>query len=119
MSNDNNKQTENDSDSDSDLARLNEKLLKARGEDKETLQKKEAEELDGQARQGIQAGVELVGAIFLPTAIGYFIDGYFDTRPLFMLILFFLGICTGFYNVYRISQNMGTAVGVKKNKKDE
>jgi ATP synthase protein I len=116
MSNDNNKHDDND---DSDLARLNEKLLKARGEDKETLQKKEVEALDGQARQGIQAGVELVGAIFLPTAVGYFIDGYFDTRPLFMLILFFLGICTGFYNVYRISQNMGTAVGVKKNKKDE
>lgn len=115
MSNDNNKQD----DKYSDLTRLNERLLKARGEDKETLQKKEAEERDGQARQGIQAGVELVGAIFLPTAIGYFIDGYFETRPLFMLILFFLGICTGFYNVYRISRNMGTAVGVKKNKKDE
>lgn len=75
--------------------------------------------MDGQARQGIQAGVELVAAIFLPTAIGYMIDGHFDTRPLFMLILFFLGICTGFYNVYRISRNMGTAVGVEKNKKDE
>lgn len=115
MSNDNNKQE----DQDSDLVRLNEKLLKARGEDKESLQKKEKQAIDDQSRQGIQAGVELVGAIFIPTAIGYFIDGYFETRPLFMLILFFLGICTGFYNVYRISQNMGTAVGVKKNKKDE
>lgn len=115
MSNDNNKQE----DQDSDLARLNEKLLKARGEDKESLQQKEKQAMDDQSRQGIQAGVELVGAIFIPTAIGYFIDGYFETRPLFMLILFFLGICTGFYNVYRISQNMGTAVGVKKNKKDE
>lgn len=115
MSNDNNKQQ----DQDSDLARLNEKLLKARGEDKESLQQKEKQAMDDQSRQGIQAGVELVGAIFIPTAIGYFIDGYFETRPLFMLILFFLGICTGFYNVYRISQNMGTAVGVKKNKKDE
>ncbi len=115
MSNDNNKQEHQDS----DLAQLNEKLLKARGEDKESLQQKEKQAMDDQSRQGIQAGVELVGAIFIPTAIGYFIDGYFETRPLFMLILFFLGICTGFYNVYRISQNMGTAVGVKKNKKDE
>ncbi len=114
MSNDNKK-----NDVDSDLSRLNEKLLKARGEDKKSIEQKEVEEMDVQARQGIQAGVELVGAIFLPTAVGYFIDGYFDTRPLFMLILFFLGICTGFYNVYRISKNMGTAVGVKKNEKDE
>jgi len=101
-----------------DLEKFNEKLLKARGEDKETLQIKKAEEVDTEARKGIQAGVELVGAIFLPTAVGYMIDGWLDTRPLFMLILFFLGICTGFYNVYRISQNMGTAVGNKKRDKD-
>ena len=104
---------------DNDLDKFNEKLLKARGEDKETLAHKKQLETEGESRQGIQTGVELVGAIFIPTVMGYFIDGYFDTRPVFMLILFFLGICTGFYNVYRISQNMGTAVGVKNDKKDE
>lgn len=103
---------------DNDLQKFNEKLLKARGEDKVSLQKKDADKVDAEARRGIQAGVELVGAIFLPTAIGYMIDGWLDTRPAFMLILFFLGICTGFYNVYRISQNMGTAVGNKKQDKD-
>lgn len=103
---------------DNDIDKFNEKLLKARGEDKESLQEKKAEEIDSEARKGIQAGVELVGAIFLPTALGYALDGWLDTRPLFMLILFFLGICTGFYNVYRISKNMGTAVGNKKHDKD-
>lgn len=105
-------------DNENDLEKFNEKLLKARGEDKVSVQKKVDEKVDAEARQGIQAGVELVGAIFLPTAVGYMIDGWLDTRPIFMLILFFLGICTGFYNVYRISQNMGTAVGNKKRDKD-
>lgn len=103
----------------SDLDDFHQKLLKARGEDKQSAEKKEQEKVELESRQGIQAGVELVGAIFIPTAIGYMIDGYFDTRPLFMLILFFLGICTGFYNVYRISQNIGTAVGAKKQDKDK
>ena len=104
---------------DDKLKQLNEKLLKARGLDSESLQNKEKDELDTEARKGIQAGVELIGAIFIPTAVGYFLDGWLETRPAFMLILFFLGICTGFYNVYRISKNMGTAVGNKKGEKDK
>lgn len=101
-----------------DLEKLNQKLLKARGLDQESLKKKEEEQKETESKQGIQAGIELVGAIFLPTAIGYMLDQWLDTQPAFMLILFFLGICTGFYNVYRITQNMGTAVGVKSPEKD-
>lgn len=101
-----------------DIRKLNEKLLRIRGEDKVTIEKKQAEKQDTEARRGAQAGIELVIAVFLPTAIGYMIDDWLDTRPLFMLILFVLGICTGFYNVYRITQNIGTAVGNKKRDKD-
>ncbi|MFP4313193.1 MAG: AtpZ/AtpI family protein [Alphaproteobacteria bacterium] len=102
-----------------DLDELNKKLLKARGEDPDTLAKKKNEDKEAESRQGIQAGIELVGAIFIPTAMGYGLDQWLETTPAFMLILFFLGICTGFYNVYRINQNMGTAVGVKTSQKDE
>ncbi len=102
--------------SENNLEEFDKKLKKARGEDPQALEAKRQEELEAESKQGIQVGVELVGAIFLPTIVGYFIDGYFDTRPAFMLILFFLGICTGFYNVYRVTQNMGTAVGVNKSR---
>lgn len=102
-----------------DLDELNKKLMKARGTDPETLKQKENEKLVVESKQGIQAGVEFVGAIFLPTAIGYGLDQWLETKPAFMLILFFLGICTGFYNVYRVTQNMGTAVGNKKPEKVE
>ncbi|MCD8562535.1 MAG: AtpZ/AtpI family protein [Alphaproteobacteria bacterium] len=55
----------------------------------------------------------------MSTAIGYGIDYYFGTKPAFLLIFFFLGVCTGFYNVYRVTQNMGTAVGIKKPAKED
>lgn len=66
------------------------------------------------SRQGVQAGIELAGAIFISTAIGYGLDSWLGTKPAFLLIMFFFGVCTGFYNVYRLTQNMGTAVGIKK-----
>lgn len=102
-----------------DIDELNKKLMKARGADAETISKIEEERKEKESKQGIQAGIELVGAIFIPTALGYGLDQWLETTPAFMLILFFLGICTGFYNVYRITQNMGTAVGIKTSEKVE
>ena len=102
-----------------DLDELNKKLMKARGTDQESIQKQKSSANEMQSKQGIQAGVELVGAIFIPSTVGYGIDQWLDTQPLFMLILFFLGICTGFYNVYRLSQNLGTGVGNKTSEKVE
>lgn len=104
---------------DNDLDKLNEKLRKARGTDEASIQKQKSEDNEMQSKQGIQAGVEFVGAIFIPSAVGYGIDQWLDTQPLFMLILFFLGIFTGFYNVYRLSQKLGTGVGNKTCEKVE
>lgn len=102
-----------------DLEEFNKKLQKARGEDPVTLEKKRQEDNESDSKKGMQAGVELVGAIFLPTLLGYYVDDWLGTRPFFTLTLLFLGIATGFYNVYRITQNMGTAVGVVKDKEPE
>jgi len=63
------------------------------------------------SRAGMQAGVELVGAIAIACAIGYGLDQWLGTQPLFIILMFFLGVATGFYNVYRVTQNLGTNVG--------
>lgn len=97
----------------SDLEELEAKIKKAKGEDPATLQKKQAAKVDTESRQGVQAGLELVAAIGVSTAMGYGLDQWLETKPLFLIIFLLLGIATGFYNVYRISQNLGTAVGVK------
>lgn len=52
---------------------------------------------------GIRAGTELVGAILGCALIGYGLDVWLDTKPLFLIGLLILGVATGFYNVYRIT----------------
>ena len=70
-------------------------------------------------KEGMHAGMEFVGAIFLPTFAGYWIDQWLGTFPAFFIGLFFLGIFTGFYNIWRVMQNLGTGVGYSQLHKDE
>lgn len=97
----------------SDLDNLGEKIRKARAGEKnlslEEIQKQKEEE---NSKMGVQVGLELVGAIFIPTFLGYWIDNWLGTLPLFMISLFFLGTAAGFYNVYRITQGAGSSVGL-------
>lgn len=66
---------------------------------------------------GMRAGTEFIVALVLPTVAGYFIDDWLGTKPIFMILLLFLGMGAGFMNIYKISQNLGSGVGyVKANK---
>ena len=69
--------------------------------------------VDENMNQGARAGVELVGAIIGGALLGYGIDYVFETRPIFFLIFILLGSITGFYNIYKITLNVGTSVGFK------
>ncbi len=44
---------------------------------------------------------ELVVALMVAVAIGWFLDEWLETRPLFLVIFFFLGAAAGALNVYR------------------
>ena len=50
--------------------------------------------------------LELVTAIVVSTAIGWFFDGLFDTRPFLLLVFFFLGVGAGLLNVFHGAQRM-------------
>lgn len=63
-------------------------------------------------RLGLRAGTELIAAIIVGGGIGHYLDKSFDTKPLFFLALLVLGVITGFVNVWRVTQNIGTAVGI-------
>jgi ATP synthase protein I len=67
---------------------------------------------------GMRAGTELVGAIGGSALIGYGIDQWLGTKPWGLIILLVLGIGAGFMNVYKTTQNMGSAVGFKKPEND-
>jgi ATP synthase protein I len=57
-------------------------------------------------RRGMLAGTEFVGAIIVGGLIGYVLDTLIGIWPVFFLIWLLLGIMTGFYNIYRITNNM-------------
>ena len=62
---------------------------------------------------GARAGLELVGGTLGGGLIGFFLDKWFETTPLLFIIFIILGAITGIYNIYKITNNIGTSVGVK------
>lgn len=63
---------------------------------------------------GMRAGTELIGAILGSALIGYGLDRWLDTAPWIMIVMLVLGVGAGFLNVWKTTQNMGSAVGFKK-----
>ena len=52
-----------------------------------------------QSGSAMSASYTLIGAILILGAIGYFIDKWQDTSPVFLLIGLLLGIIVGFYEI--------------------
>lgn len=98
--------------SDNSLNDLEKKLAQFRTESptlggKSTAREKDAENL----RNGMRAGMELVVSIAAGTLIGWGLDRWLGTKPIFLIVFILAGIGAGFMNVYRITQNTGSAVG--------
>ena len=51
-------------------------------------------------------GTELVAAVAVGTIIGFILDNWFGTKPLFILIFFFVGFAAGLLNVVRTAKDM-------------
>ena len=51
-------------------------------------------------------GTELVAAVAVGTIIGFILDSWFDTKPLLIIIFFFLGAAAGMLNVIRAANRM-------------
>ena len=51
-------------------------------------------------------GTELVAAVTVGSIIGFILDNWFDTKPLFILIFFFVGFAAGILNVVRTAKEM-------------
>jgi F0F1-type ATP synthase assembly protein I len=53
-----------------------------------------------------RVSVEFVSGIIVGTAAGYWLDNFFKSAPWLLIVGFFFGCATGFYNVYRYSQKV-------------
>jgi len=65
---------------------------------------------------GVRIGVELVVAVVVTVGIGWAVDSWFGTKPLAMVVFFFLGVAAGMWNVYRAVTGMGMKVGARRSR---
>lgn len=65
----------------------------------------------------LRIGVEVVAALVIGVGFGLFLDDWLDTKPWFMLVFFLLGAAAGMFNVYRVVQHQGGAVGYRRQDK--
>tara|TARA_Y100001970_G_scaffold293977_1_gene445277 strand:- start:14665 stop:15051 length:387 start_codon:yes stop_codon:yes gene_type:complete len=61
----------------------------------------------------MRIGTELVAALVIGVGVGLLLDGWLGTKPWFMLVFFVLGSAAGIFNVYRVVQNQGGAIGYR------
>lgn len=51
---------------------------------------------------GVRVGVEIVASTMIGLGIGFMLDRWLDTRPLFLLLFFAFGVAAGFINLYYV-----------------
>ncbi len=54
---------------------------------------------------------EFVAAVFVGGLIGWALDSWLGTSPILLLVMFFLGVATGFRNVVRAANRMNEPSG--------
>jgi ATP synthase protein I len=102
------------------LARFAERLDKARAQSGE---RPAVGDGDGAGQQralglGFRIGIEFVVAIVVATGLGWAFDRALGTKPFATIVMFFLGVATGMYNVYRAITGQGAAIGFRRPQRD-
>ena len=54
----------------------------------------------------MKLSTEMVAAVIVGTIIGFILDTWFDSKPWFILIFFFVGVVAGITNVIRSAKLM-------------
>ena len=70
-------------------------------------------------KQGLGAAYELIMTPLVCGGMGAGLDHLFSTGHVFFLTLAVLGVCAGFWRVYRVSQNIQTPLDLKRLQPDQ
>jgi len=54
----------------------------------------------------LRIGIELLAALLVGGGIGWLLDHWFGTLPLFLIVFFLLGACAGMLNVFRAGREI-------------
>jgi len=61
---------------------------------------------------------ELVAAVAVGAGMGWLLDRWLGTSPLLLIVMFFLGVATGFRNVMRAAREMNEAAEKAREPRD-
>ena len=56
--------------------------------------------------KALKISTELVAAVAVGVTIGFLLDNWFGTKPLLIIIFFFMGVAAGILNVFRSAKKM-------------
>lgn len=103
------------------LARLSERLDKARAQNGDRPAGDGGDDAGSQQAMGVgfRIGIEFVVAIVVATGLGWAFDRVLGTKPFAMIVMFFLGVATGMLNVYRAITGQGGAVGFRRTERKD
>lgn len=76
----------------------------------------EPERPDTASNVAFRMGVDLVAGTGVGAFMGYWFDRWFDTAPLFLIVLLILGFVTGLRNVVRIARQVQEAESAAETK---
>jgi F0F1-type ATP synthase assembly protein I len=74
----------------------------------------ESQKSDDSLKKTMRVATDIIGTPIVCGAIGMGIDEWFSTAPFGFLIMAFLGVCAGFWNLYRAQMGVGSEVGFKR-----
>jgi F0F1-type ATP synthase assembly protein I len=80
------------------IAELEESLKKAKNQETEPSQEKQDKAM------GQKVFAEIVGGVLFGVIFGLMLDEYFNTAPIFLLILIILGLAGSVYNIYKATK---------------
>jgi ATP synthase protein I len=88
------------------LRELERKLEPHDGE-QQGLSEEERERRGSALGKAFRLSTELVAGVFVGGFLGWLLDRWFGTLPLFLVVFLLLGIAAGFLNVIRAAREMG------------
>ena len=87
-----------------DIKQLSDRIEKLRQKDIEKLPASKEGMLLKVSRVGFRIGIELLSAVIVGAALGYFVDMLLGTKPWCLVVFLFFGGAAGVLNVYKVAK---------------